>query len=145
MDILQSIKKDHQETKDLFDKIMGATSEKAKAKDFAELRKELVPHIKAEENIFFPLLMTGDVKEHILEAYEEHHASETVLKELEKMPVGNERWPAKLKVLKDLVDHHTEEEESNILKSAQSQMDKAELKDLAGRFEAEKEKLRAKL
>lgn len=145
MDIIQVIKKDHQETKDLFEKVMSAKSEQAKEKKFSDLRMELVPHIKAEENMFFPLLADGEVKEHVLEAYEEHHATELILKELEKMPAGNERWPAKLKVLKEIVDHHTEEEESKILKAAQSEMGKSELKELAEKFDAEKEKIKAKL
>lgn len=145
MDIIQAIKKDHKETTELFEKVMNAKTAKAREREFGELRKELVPHIKAEESMFFPLLEKGKHKSDILEAYEEHHASELLLRELKKTGMDNERWPAKLKVLKEIVDHHTEEEESKILKAAQSELDKQELKDLAEKFQAEKEKIRTKL
>lgn len=141
MDIIQSIKKDHKELRQMFDKLVDSESKS----DFLALRQELVPHMKAEEAIFYPLLMDGDSREDTLEGYEEHHASELVLKELEKTRVQDERWPAKLKVLKEMVEHHIKEEESKILKSAQSELEKSELQELGQKFESEKSELKKKI
>jgi hypothetical protein len=145
MDIIQSIKKDHQEVKGIFQRLAKAKGEKSAATDFSELRKELIPHMKAEEKIFYSKLMDEEHKEDILEGYEEHHASEMVLKELEKTSMDDERWPAKLKVLKEMIEHHIKEEESKILKIAQSSMDKNQLQQLGEKFDSSKEELRKKL
>ncbi len=101
--------------------------------------------MKAEEKIFYSKLMDDEHKEDILEGYEEHHASEMVLKELEKTSVDDERWPAKLKVLKEMIEHHIKEEESKILKIAQSSLDKNQLQQLGEKFDSSKEELRKKL
>lgn len=98
MDILQSIKKDHQEVKDIFQKL--TESENSREQDFSDLRKELIPHMKAEESLFYSKLMDDESKEATLEGIEEHRAAQNVLKELEKTSMKDERWPAKLKVLK---------------------------------------------
>jgi hypothetical protein len=141
MDIIQSIKKDHKEVRQMFDKLVDSKSKS----DFLALRQELIPHMKAEESVFYPLLMDGDSREDTLEGYEEHHASELVLKELEKTRIQDERWSAKLKVLKEMIDHHIKEEESKILKSAQSELKKSELQELSEKFESTKSELRKKL
>jgi hypothetical protein len=141
MDIIQSIKKDHKEVRQMFEDLVDSKSQSG----FSELRKELIPHMKAEETMFYPLLMDGESREDTLEGYEEHHASELVLKELEKTSIKDERWPAKLKVLKEMVEHHIKEEESKILKSAQSELEKAELQKLGEKFESKKSELRKKL
>ncbi len=140
MNIIQEIKKDHKEVRDLFEQLIKSKSQN----NFTELRKELIPHMKAEESVFYPVLMDGH-KEEILEGFEEHHASEMVLKELEKTPLKDERWPAKVKVLQEMIEHHIKEEESKTLKAAQSQLEKDELEELGEKFETQKNELRKKL
>lgn len=46
------------------------------------------------------------------------------------MPVEDERWAAKLKVLKENVEHHIEEEEGEMFRKAQKIFDKQELENL---------------
>ena len=142
MNILQEIKKDHQEVKELFKKLQSIKSQKEREKEFLELKKELIPHMKAEEEIFYPALMNGDSKEPVLEGFEEHHASEMVLKDLDKTAVTHERWPAKLKVLSEMIEHHIKEEESEIFKMARSEMDKEKLEELAEKFDSKKQNVR---
>jgi hemerythrin-like domain-containing protein len=141
MDILQEIKKDHDELKEIFKKLMSSKGKSAE-KEFKELRKELLPHMKAEESIFYPALMDGKGREDALEGYEEHHASELYLREMEETSVQDERWNPKVKVLKEMIEHHIEEEESKIFKSASSELKKEQLKQLAEEFDAKKKELR---
>ncbi len=143
MDILQSIKKDHQEVKDIFQKL--TESENSREQDFSDLRKELIPHMKAEESLFYSKLMDDDSKEATLEGIEEHRAAQSVLKELEKTSMKDERWPAKLKVLKEMIEHHIKEEESKIFKLARAHLEKNEIKELGDKFETRKEEIRQKL
>jgi hypothetical protein len=140
MNIIEIIKKDHKEVREIFEQLVESKTQSG----FVELRKELIPHMKAEEILLYPLLMDGH-KEDVLEGFEEHHAAEMVLGELEKTAIKNERWPAKLKVLKEMIEHHIKEEESKILKAARSQLEKNELQELGEKFETKKNELRKKL
>jgi len=64
------------------------------------------------------------------EAVEEHHVVDMVLPELQKADVSSEEFGAKAKVLKDLVEHHIEEEESEMFPKARKVMDKSTLTKL---------------
>lgn len=101
--------------------------------------------MKAEESIFYSKLMDDDSKEATLEGIEGHRAAQNVLKELEKTSREDERWPAKLKVLKEMIEHHIKEEESKILKLAKTHLEKNEIKELGDKFETRKEEIRQKL
>lgn len=97
----QMLKKDHEEVKGIL-KQLKDTKEKESSKRedlFQKLREELVPHMKAEESAFYPpLLEKKEAREDAMEGIEEHHVSELVLKELEKMPKDEDKWGAKVGV-----------------------------------------------
>ena len=57
-------------------------------------------------------------KETALESYEEHHVGKMVLNELNKTGKDEEEWMPKVEVLKDVLEHHIEEEESKIFTEA---------------------------
>lgn len=77
------------------------------------------------------------------QALEEHHVVELLIKELRKMGPKDERYKAKFTVLAEIVKHHIEEEESEILPQAEeTDMDMAELGQEAM---ALKEKLMSKM
>jgi len=80
-----------------------------------------------------------------MEGLEEHHVSEMVLKELEKMPKSEDQWGAKIKVFKELVEHHIKEEEGTIFKSAEKSFEKNEFEDIMKKFDKEKEKIKKSL
>ncbi|HVQ24831.1 MAG TPA: hypothetical protein VMV01_06630, partial [Planctomycetota bacterium] len=50
----------------------------------------------------------------VLEALEEHHVAKTTLAELDKMKVDDERYEAKMTVLRESVEHHVAEEEGSM-------------------------------
>jgi hemerythrin superfamily protein len=117
-EFFQMLKKDHVEVKGILAQLVETKETKKREELFQKLREELVPHMKAEETIFYPPLMAKkDAREDAMEGVEEHHVSELVLKELEKMPKGEEKWGAKMGVFKELVEHHIKDEESKVFKS----------------------------
>jgi hemerythrin-like domain-containing protein len=67
-----------------------------------------------------------------------------LLREIGRLEPGNERWQAKLTVLKENVEHHVEEEEKEIFEKAQSLLDEDQAATLGEKFVKEKEKLLAK-
>ena len=51
-----------------------------------------------------------------LEAYEEHHVVDLVFEELETTPVTDDQWGAKFTVARENIEHHIEEEETEMFK-----------------------------
>ncbi|MGE5815892.1 MAG: hemerythrin domain-containing protein [Acidobacteriota bacterium] len=96
-------------------------------------------HEAIEERVFYPALKEHPkAKDIVLEGYQEHHVVDILLNELEQLATSDERWPAKLKVLKENVEHHIEEEEGEMFKKARSVFDKDELEALGTRMESMK-------
>jgi hemerythrin-like domain-containing protein len=101
------------------------------------LKNELEVHARIEEQIFYPAIKEAKETHDItLEAFEEHRVVKRLLSELEAMPVTDERWGAKLKVLKENVEHHVEEEEDEMFKSARKVLSKEQVDELGARMEA---------
>jgi hemerythrin-like domain-containing protein len=61
---------------------------------------------------------------------EEQHVSEMVFKELEKTLKGEDQWGAKMSVFKELVEHHIQDEESKVFKSAEKAFDHDEIQNI---------------
>jgi hypothetical protein len=69
------------------------------------------------------------------EAYEEHHVVKLVLAELPQVDVEDERFEAKMTVLSELIEHHVEEEEDEMFKSAEK-LGAERLRELGAQMEA---------
>ena len=80
----------------------------------------------------------GELVGGALEAFEEHRVVKRLLSELESMPKTDERWGAKLKVLQENVEHHVEEEEGEMFKSARKVLSQEQIEELGARMEAAK-------
>ena len=91
------------------------------------------------------MLGTKEAREDALEGVEEHHVSEMVFKELEKMPKSGDQWGAKMSVFKELVEHHVKEEESKIFKSAAKALDQDEIENIMEKFDQEKQRFKKTL
>jgi hypothetical protein len=141
MDIFQILKKEHEQVKNLMNQ--AQSKKEGRAGDLMnQIHKELMVHMQGEEKLFYPTLEEDDSsREKALEAYEEHHVAKGVLKELQKMPQSDERWMAKLAVLKEIVEHHVQEEEKELFKMARGVFDKEEVKEIGKKYLEEKERM----
>jgi hemerythrin superfamily protein len=113
------LKEDHRKVKKLFaefDKLDESdTAEMARI--FETVKKEITTHAEIEEEIFYPAIQRADedeAEELIREAREEHRLVKMLIDELSGMTADEEQFCAKMKVLKDNILHHAEEEESEI-------------------------------
>ena len=96
--------------------------------------------MEGEEKYFYPILEKHEeAKQEVLEGFEEHDVVKTMLKSFEKVSPGNDRWMAKMKVLKEIVEHHVKEEEKEMFKLARKALDKEQAQDIAESIEAAKE------
>ena len=71
-----------------------------------------------------------DTRELYFEALEEHHVVDLVLPEIKATEPDADEFKAKAKVLKDLVEHHAEEEETEMFPRAKKLMDRTQLVEL---------------
>lgn len=81
---------------------------------------ELEVHAELEEKLIYPAIREQiDEDEKMNEALEEHHLVHVLIKELKKLKAKDAVFQAKFKVLGELVKHHIEEEEGEMLPAAQ--------------------------
>jgi hemerythrin-like domain-containing protein len=141
MDALRLLTDDHDKMRKLLDELETTTERGVKTREelFSKIKGELTIHEIIEEEIFYPALKEHPkAKDIVLEGYEEHHVVDTVMAELEDLPVDDESWGAKAKVMKENVEHHMEEEEGEMFQKARQVFDRDELEALGTRMERRK-------
>ncbi len=141
MDAIALLKADHEKVKKILAEGESTTErgEKTRTELFATLKGEMIVHERIEEEIFYPELKAHPkAKDIVLEGYEEHHVVDLLMGELEELDVTDESWGAKALVMKENIEHHIEEEEGEMFKTARQVFDTGELEDLGARMEARK-------
>ncbi len=144
MNALKLLEEDHKKVKKLMGDIEPTTERGVKTREelFTKLRSELEVHEAIEEEIFYPALKEHPkAKDLVLEAYEEHNVVDMVMGEIEDVAYDDETWGAKFTVLKENLEHHIEEEESDMWKQARAVFDDDELNELGDRMSARKQEL----
>jgi hemerythrin-like domain-containing protein len=144
-DAIALLTEDHQKVRELLGE-MEETTERAVSKReelLATIEQELEIHTKIEEEIFYPAFRDAakDDKDLYYEALEEHHVVDLVMPELKKTKPDSEEFGAKAKVLKDLVEHHAEEEEKEMFPRAKKLMNREQLLALGQQLAEAKESL----
>ena len=145
-DAIALLKEDHRKVEELFEQFEKAKGEGRKEKLALEICKELTIHTIIEEEIFYPSI-EGKVDEDLLkESFVEHDAAKGLIAEIEAGGPSDEYYDAKVKVLKEEIEHHVEEEEKpKEGLFAQTREADVDLKELGERLAARKEALQAEI
>ena len=110
-DAIALLKNDHREVEELFEQFEKAKGDGRKEKLALQICKELTIHTMLEEEIFYPAC-EGKVEEDLLkESFVEHDAAKVLIAEIEAGEPSDEFFDSKVKVLKEEIEHHVEEEE----------------------------------
>lgn len=144
MNAFELLKADHEKVAQIFEKLEPTTEKAVKKREelFEKLMNELEIHAQIEEQVFYPALKKAtETREIALEGFEEHKIIKQLLQEMDSLSKDSEQWTAKLSVLKETVEHHVEEEEGEMFKSAREAFSKEQIEDLGARMEAQKKKL----
>ncbi len=134
-DAIAILKADHRRVSDLFDTFdsLGDRAHKTRESTVDKIVEELSVHAGIEEEVFYPAvrerLAASDVGQ-ILEALEEHHVVKLLLSEVQSMSSTSERYTAKVTVLREIVDHHVDEEEDELFKKVRKEFTRSELVQL---------------
>ena len=114
-EVLALLKADHTKVKKMFrefEETVETDTEQAHAIS-QQILTELRLHTEMEEQIIYPLLKGQDEKL-FYEAQEEHHVAKTLMSELQDMETDEPSYQAKMLVLRENVEHHIKEEESEM-------------------------------
>jgi hemerythrin superfamily protein len=115
IDALELLTMQHDEVEMLFGQIEDSDDSNEKTALFNELADKLAAHATIEEKIFYPSVMGEETEDLLLESTEEHLSVKRVLADMLAMDVEDERFDAKLSVLKEQVRHHARDEEEGEL------------------------------
>lgn len=111
--VAEMLKEDHRKVKQLFSEFESAEDQE-KPELCRKILMELKVHTKLEEELVYPSVKEQD-HDLILEAVEEHGVADFLIGELERMSAEEETFDAKVKVLGEVVKHHIQEEEKEMM------------------------------
>lgn len=139
MNALELLKEDHDKVGKLFKQAEATEDESKKHQLFEQIKLELLTHTHIEETIFYPTIMVNEeIKDIVLEGLEEHKQAKTLLREIPRLADGSEKFEAKFKVLMEDIEHHVEEEESDMFKKVRAAFNSAQLEEMGAQMETEK-------
>jgi len=139
VDALNFLKHQHREVEALFNKVAHAKDAAERATLFQQIDRDLRVHTVIEEDVLYSELRRraekAEQRIEVAQAFEEHALVKTMLEGIEGLEPGQEQFQAKLNVLKDLVQHHVDEEEGTMFKIAHHLFNKEELEELGHRLQ----------
>lgn len=135
MEATKLLKKQHEEVKDLFEQFEAAEKDSEKQELFDRIADDFAAHGEIEEKIFYPAVYVGQLKDKLQEAVEEHLVAKRVAADLLQMEPSDEQFDAKMKVLKELIEHHVEEEEGELFPLVRQSFAREELDALGEQME----------
>jgi len=145
-DILATLKQEHRDVAEMLEKLVESTSGAERKKLLASIKEALVPHLRAEEKIVYDAvskLRSKEQKIHSEEGYMEHALGDKMLAQLGKMSDAmSPEFSAGAKVLKEIVEHHVEEEEKNIWADVEGNFSDEDRIEMNKKFLAAKKRVR---
>jgi hemerythrin superfamily protein len=138
-DAVVVLKADHKEIRNLFRQFHAAGNRAVKKKEaiVGQIIELLTVHTYIENEVMYPEVcaLLPELKDEVLESYEEHHVADVLCMELVGMPATAERFDAKTTVLIENVTHHIEEEEQDWFPKVRAGLGRTQLQELGGKLE----------
>jgi hemerythrin-like domain-containing protein len=144
MNAIDLLKADHERVKAILTQLSESTERGVKKRPdlLSKLEMEITIHTKLEEEILYPAFKEAGSKEQDImyyEAKEEHRTVDSlVLPDLQNTDPATTEFSGRVKVVKELLEHHIEEEESEMFPQAQKLLGKEKLDELGVQMEAMK-------
>ena len=144
MNAIDLLKSQHREVSKLFAKVEKASKSDDKAELFDEIADKLAVHAAIEEHHFYPAVKARRTEDILLESLEEHLGIKRIIADLMEVSADDETFDAKIKVLKEQVEHHVEEEETDLFPKVKKLFDKEQLEAIGQEMSAEQAELEEK-
>jgi hemerythrin superfamily protein len=137
---------DHERLRALLPKLADhgiAADERKKLLEAVE--QEIKMHALLEEEIFYPAFKEAaserEDRDMYFEAIEEHHVLDMLLPELKPLHPSTDGFRAKASVLRELLEHHADEEERDMFPKATALLGEARLLELGARMDTRRAEL----
>src|SRR4029450_13317745 len=133
----------HRRVRALFQAYQAATDSRTKRKLAEEACTELETHAQLEEQIFYPAVNEDSEEGPALvqEALQEHQQVKDLIAALREMGPDHHEFDATFRALMQNVEHHVEEEESQMFPLAEQELEE-ELNELKDEMQDLKKELR---
>ena len=145
-DILDTLKKEHDEVKDLLEDLSDAETPAQRRNLVQKIKAALVPHTKAEEKVVYDAVIALRDKDAQMDGHEGYLEHEWAAKTLQRLEaISNAASPehkAAGKVLKELVEHHIDEEEKNVWADVKEHFSDEDRKTMNVKFYAAKSRVK---
>lgn len=140
-DIYGLLHQDHQRVAKLMEQLSKSPAEEREGL-LKQLKTEIEKHSTAEEIVFYPKLKDADA-DAIIEALDEHDQVDAMLGDLEQMSADSDEWMERFTELKEAVEEHVREEESEIFRVARGVFSEQQARELAEEAKFEKDQVAA--
>ena len=142
-DVRALLKQDHEDVLDLVRRLADEDSAARRRALFRSLKPLLTAHARAEERAVYTELVKArskrDAKDLGNEGYVEHSLVDILLERMSKTALaGSDAWKAHATVLKELLEHHIEEEEDEIFAALGKEFSDAQRAAMADAFVRDK-------
>lgn len=143
------LKSDHATLKRLLRELSETSERAVKQREtlVSQIERELKTHAQIEEEVFYPafkaITKKTDAEDLFYEAAEEHHVADMVLPALKAANPKSPEFKAKAKVLKDLLEHHIKEEETQMFVVARQLFDEDQLREIGDLMQARRDTIEA--
>jgi len=123
----------HRKVEALFKKLQGGRSDTTAVLE--ELANSLAAHMAIEQELFYPRIKEAE-SDLVNESYEEHAMAELALKRLLMTDPEEESFQARVTTLRELIEHHVEEEEQELFPKVEKALEEQELAQLGKAMKA---------
>ena len=145
-DLLDTLKEEHELVAGLLKKLVESERAPERKSLVRQIKENLIPHLRAEQKVLYDAIIAlkdKSAQQDGEEGYIEHALADKTLSKLEGISnATSPEFGAMAKVLKELVEHHVKEEESNVWSDARDNFDADERKAMNQAYLAEKKKVR---
>lgn len=140
MNIFEELSAEHDKVSELLASLEDSGPDEA---TLGTLKSELTAHAEAEEQVLYKRLETEDeTKDVVAEGYKEHKEIARALGVLNP-GLGADTFSTALAGLKEIVEHHVEEEEGTLFAKARPLLSEDEAESLRVAFEKAKSQLQS--
>lgn len=128
MNPIEMIKADHRKVEKLFEQFEGEEDKRQKLQIAQQICMEVTVHALLEEELIYPMLHEKD-EETEEEAFTEHELIKFMISEVKGLSARDKALEPKMKVMKELIEHHVEEEESEALPKLEGNQELMQMSD----------------
>jgi hemerythrin-like domain-containing protein len=127
MDVIELLKRQHEEVRDVLERMIAEDDARESRMLLSQVSSAMRLHMAIEEKIVYPAASRAfagdeDDEETILESYEEHAVVRRCLETLEGTAPSDKRFVVRTKIVKDLFEHHVEEEENEMFPELEAKL-----------------------